>query len=98
MVKSRTAQAHQIRGILAEHGLVVSPRISAVRAQAPELLDEAAELLLSDFREVIFGLLDHLKSLDHRVRTLERQIQVWHRDNALSLKHGIPGTSTAAEC
>lgn len=48
---------------------------------------------------MIFGRLDHLRSLDQRVKILERQIQAWHRDNALSLKlEAIPriGALTAS--
>lgn len=92
LVKSRTAQANQIRGLLAEYGLVMPPRISAVRANAPKLLEDAAGWIPDAFRELISELLEHLKSLDQRVKTLERQIQGWHRDNAFSVKlEAIPG-------
>lgn len=58
----------------------------------PRLLDEAAGWLPGSFRELILGLLDYLRSLDQRVKTLERQIQLWHRDNALNQKlEEIPG-------
>ncbi len=67
-------------------------RISSVRSGVPKLLDEAAGWLPGVFRELILGLLDHLGSLDQRVKELERQIQLWHRDNAFSRRlEDIPG-------
>jgi len=103
LVRSRTAQANQIRGLLAEYGLVLPPRISAVRVDVPKLLEDAAGWIPGAFRELIYELLEHLKSLDQRVKTLERQIQVWHRDNAFSVKlEAIPGigalTASALVC
>jgi len=92
LVKSRTAQANQIRGLLAEYGLVMPARISSVRSGVPKLLDEAAGWLPGVFSELISGLLDHLGSLDQRVMVLERQIQLWHRDNAFSRRlEDVPG-------
>ena len=92
LVKSRPAQANQSRGLLAEYGPVMLPRISAVRANAPKLLEEAAGWISGAFCELISELLEHLKSLDQRVKTLERKIRAWHRDNVLSLKlEAIPG-------
>lgn len=92
LVKSRTAQANQIRGLLAEYGLVMPPRISSVCSSVPKLLDDAAGWLPGAFRELILGLLEYLRSLDERVKALERQIQRWHRDNTFSQKlEDIPG-------
>jgi transposase len=92
LVKSRTAQANQIRGLLAEYGLVMPPRISSIRSTVPKLLDEATGWLPAIFRELILELLDYLTSLDQRVKALERQVQAWHRENSFSMKLAqIPG-------
>jgi len=92
LVISRTAQANQIRGLMAEYGLILPPRISSIKAGAPALLEQAADSLPQSFHQLMIGLLDHLKLLDQRVRELDQQIQAWHRDNALSQKlQAVPG-------
>ncbi len=42
LVRSRTAQANQIRGLLGEYGLIMPARISSVRSGVPKLLEVAA--------------------------------------------------------
>jgi transposase len=92
MVRSRTAQANQIRGLLTEFGLIIPQGISHLYQRVPLLLDEARDELPDAFRQLIQRLLDHLKELDRQVDEMERQIQEWHRSNALSRKlEKIPG-------
>jgi transposase len=86
MVWARTAQANQIRGLLAEFGLVMPQGIVHLYQRVPLLLDEANEDLPGVFRELVLRLLVHLKELDRQVGEIEVQIQVWHRSNALSRK------------
>ena len=91
-VKQRTAQANQIRGLLAEFGLVVPLGMAALRERVPTLLDEAKDELPGAFRQTILELLDHLKVLDRRVNEFELQILNWHRENTLSKRlEKIPG-------
>lgn len=55
------------------------------------MLEDAAGWIPGAFRELISEL-EHLKSLDQRVKTLERKILAWRRDKVLSLKlEAIPG-------
>jgi transposase len=92
LVHSRTAQADQIRGLLAEYGLILPLRISSIKAGVPALLEKAAASLPELFRQLVVGLLEHLESLDRRVKLLERQIQAWHRENDFSRRlEAIPG-------
>lgn len=91
-VKARTAQANQIRGLLAEFGLVVAKGIGHIFAQVPELIEDASNALPGAFRLLIRRLLAHLKILDAQVDELAEQIQAWHRGNDLSLKLAqVPG-------
>lgn len=92
MVKARTAQANQIRGLLSEFGLIVPQGITHLYQRVPELLDQAKEELPGVFRELVQRLLTHLKELDRQVGEMEGQIQAWHRNNALSRQlEKIPG-------
>lgn len=80
-VKARTAQANQIRGLLAEFGLVIPQGIGHIRQRVPQLLEDASNELPGMFRQLMDRLLEHLKELDHQVQELEAQIVAWHRQS-----------------
>jgi transposase len=91
-VKARTAQANQIRGLLAEYGIVIPKGMGHIAKRVPEILEDGENDLPGSFRLLIERLVDHLKELDRQVRELEAQIQLWHRDNSASQKLAkIPG-------
>jgi transposase len=91
-VKARTAQANQIRGLLAEYGIVMAKGIGNIGRQLPDILEDAENGLPWAFRELLQRLDGHLKELDRQVGELDAQIQRWHRDNADSRKlAAIPG-------
>lgn len=91
-VKARTAQANQIRGLLAEFGLVVPQGIAYIASRVPDLIEDATQQLTGDFRRLIDRLLDHLKVLDTQVDEIEVQIKAWHRNSEVSKRlEKVPG-------
>jgi transposase len=80
-VKARTAQANQIRGLLAEFGLVIPQGIAHIAKRVPELIDDASNELPGSFRLLVQRLLEQLKEFDRQVHEIESQIIVWHRTN-----------------
>lgn len=91
-VKARTAQANQIRGLLAEYGLAIPQGISHIAKRLPEILEDGENALPGIFRQLIDRLGMHLKELDRHVDELEAQIQIWHRESTASRKlAAIPG-------
>ena len=91
-VKARTAQANQIRGLLAEYGIVIAQGIGHIAKRLPEILEDGENNLPGTFRQLLDRLGDHLKELDRQVSALEVQIQSWHRENEASKKLAkIPG-------
>jgi transposase len=91
-VRTRTAQANQIRGLLLEFGLVIPQGIPHIYERVPELIEDARNELPGRFRLLIDRLLQHLKELDRQVRELERQIELWHRSSEVSCRlETIPG-------
>jgi transposase len=91
-VKARTAQANQIRGLLAEYGVVMPQGIGHIAKRLPEILEDAENALPGLFRALIARLGEHLQTLDRHVEELDAQIQRWHRDNATSQRLAqIPG-------
>ncbi|MCY0387554.1 IS110 family transposase [Robbsia sp. Bb-Pol-6] len=91
-VKARTAQANQIRGLLAEFGLVIPQGIAYIAKRVPELIEDATLPLTGVFRILINRLLEHLKLLDKQVDELEAQIKDWHKNSEMSRRlERIPG-------
>lgn len=92
LVRARTAQANQIRGLLSEFGLIIPQGIAHISKRVPEMLDHAGDEVPGAFRELMQRMLDHLKNLDQQVGELEWQIRTWHHSNALSYKlEKVPG-------
>jgi transposase len=83
-VKARTAQANQIRGLLAEYGIVIPQGIGHIAKRLPEILEDGENDLPGVFRQLLQRLGDHLKELDRQVGELEVQIRLWHRECAAS--------------
>jgi transposase len=92
LVKARTAQANQIRGLLAEFGIVIAQGIRHVPQRVPEILEDGENGLPGYARQLFAGLLEHFQELDRRVAEWEKQIVLWHRSHVESLKlEQIPG-------
>jgi len=85
-VKARTAQANQIRGLLAEFGLVIPLGIVNIAKNVPELIEDASNELPGSFRLLVQRLLEQLKGFDQQVREIESEIVAWHRTNDDSRK------------
>jgi transposase len=77
VIESRTAQVNQIRGLLAEFGLVVAQGIDKLRGQLPGLLEDAENGLPTLARETLAELLEQWRYLDQRVAHYDRQIAQW---------------------
>lgn len=91
-VKASIAQANQIRGLLAEYGLIVPKGISFIATRVPDLIKDASHELPGMFRQLIDRLLKHLRLLDKQVDEIETQIKAWHREDETSQKlQKVPG-------
>ena len=85
-VKARTAQANQIRGLLAEFGIVIPKGISHITEHLPDILEDGENGLPGIMRELIQRLSENLKAMDQHAGELERQIKLWHRESEQSGK------------
>lgn len=91
-VKARTAQANQIRGLLAEHGVIIPKGIAHISQRLPEILEESENGLPGMFRQLLERLGEHFKELNDQVNELEEQIRRWHKETPLSQKLAkVPG-------
>lgn len=92
LVKARTAQANQIRGLLAEFGLVLPQGITYIVKRLPQMLEDGDNALPGSFRQLLDRLRENLQHLDRDVVALEREIQRWHQDSEASQRvAAIPG-------
>jgi transposase len=92
LVKARTAQSNQIRGLLAEFGLILPKGIGQIARRIPETLEDADNGLPGMFRQLIARLLAHFNDLHRQVIELEAQIKAWHRGNPASQRLAeVPG-------
>ena len=76
MTKQRTAKANQIRGLVAEYGLVAPKELLHLRRALPCWLEDAENGLSDRFRRLLNGLWGDLRALDERMTELDREIAV----------------------
>lgn len=75
LIRQRTAKGNQIRGLLAEYGIVVPQRLPALRRALALLLDTNGNGLSERFCRLLRGEWRDLQELDRRVDELDQEIQ-----------------------
>lgn len=100
LVEQRTAKANQIRGLVAEYGLIAPARLEHLRTVLPDWLENADNGLTERFRRLLLGLSQDLRGLDERVAELDEEIHVIARGDPAALRlqqlRGVgPITATA---
>jgi transposase len=87
LVKARTAQANQIRGLLAEFGIAIPLGIKTLPSRVKHAIDEAGDAFVPSMHRLFAQLLEHLRDLQQRVEELEQQIKAWHL--CVIFEHGL---------
>ncbi len=75
LITQRTAKANQIRGLVAEYGLVAPKHLRSLRAAIPCWLEDAENGLTGDFRSLLQGVWEDLRALDDRVGEMDQVIK-----------------------
>jgi len=92
LVKSRTALTNEIRGFLAEFGVIVAKSLGSLRRALPELLEDAENGLPGNFRVLLLGLSEELRALDERIAAFDARIaQVAREDDRIKRLLEIEG-------
>jgi len=68
LIANRTAAANQIRGLLAEYGIIIPQGIWNVRAKLPDILEDGENELTIRMRKLIQDLYQDLCHLDDRIQ------------------------------
>ena len=79
--KERTALVNQIRGLLAEYGVVINKGVTAVRKRLPEILEDAENGLTVRSRGFFAELLEELQALDQRFDQCSQRIASLNQGN-----------------
>jgi transposase len=66
-ISARTALSNQIRGLLAEYGLVLPKGLATLRRRLPEILEDAENELSDLFRRLLNQCLQQLKAMDEQI-------------------------------
>jgi transposase len=98
--EQRNAKSNQIRGLLAEYGLVAPQTLLALRAAIPDWLEDAENGLTDYFRSLLHGLWGDLLALDERIKELDQKIEQLANGNEVTRRlqrlRGVgPMTATA---
>lgn len=73
-VKQRTAQANQIRGLLAEYGIIIPKGIRHIN-KITEILEHNDDKLTPKSREIFMRLYEQFKTYDAQVDVYEKEIE-----------------------
>lgn len=73
-IKQRTATANQLRGLLAEYGIVLPQGLAQLRRALPAVLEDGDNGLSEVMRELLGELYDQLTILDRRIATDEQRL------------------------
>lgn len=74
LIKARTALGNEIRGLLGEFGIVLPVSLANLRKAIPELLEDAENGLLADFRRLLRMLGEELSQLDDNIKQYDARI------------------------
>lgn len=92
LVKSRTALANEIRGLLSEYGVIVPKGISHIRVGFAEVLHKNAAKLTPMALETFNNLLQEFHQLDEEIDKYELKIKQIHKVSPISQQLAtIPG-------
>jgi transposase len=91
-VEERTATANQIRGLLAEYGIVLPQRLDILRKHLPLLLEDLENRLTPHLRTLLESLREDLGRLDKHIAKLDDCIELFARQNEDARRlQSIPG-------
>lgn len=74
-IKTRTALVNQIRGLLAEYGIVIPQGVAKVRHALPRILEEAENGLTMLAREWLATLMAEWRTLEQHLENIDGQLQ-----------------------
>jgi transposase len=91
-IKARVAQTNQIRGFLAEFGIVIPQGAKNLEPRMPGILEDSENALPAALRQLLQHLVQHARDLRLQAAEIEAQIRRWHEGNEASCRLAeVPG-------
>ena len=81
LVKARTAPVNQVRGLLAEYGIVISQGVAQLRRALPEILEDPDNGLSATISELLAEIHERLKFIADRLRQYDLRIELLFRQD-----------------
>lgn len=81
LIQERTALVNQIRGLLAEYGIVVPQGINKIRKALPEILEDAENELSHAGRRIFSDLYEEISEKDKRIKTYDIKLEEIFKTN-----------------
>ena len=92
LIAQRTALVNQIRGLLAEYGVVIKKGVNSVRSELPFILEDAENELTFLTRDIFQKLYEELGTLDKSIDWYDQKIETIFKHNELAQRlEKIPG-------
>ncbi len=86
--KERTALTNQIRGLLAEYGIVIKKGISAIRNELPSIIEDGENELAVMSRALFNELLEEFRAMDDLLEHCDKKIKITNKNNAVCTRLG----------
>ena len=91
-IRQRTALCNQIRGLIAEYGIILGQGVNNVRKNIPVMLNDDTTQLSGSFKGILTQLKNQLTSLDECIETYDKAIKVSAKSNPICQRiQTIPG-------
>ncbi|MBO2659587.1 IS110 family transposase [Shewanella algae] len=92
LTKQSTALINQVRGMLAEYGIVITKSKSAFKAQLPDILVDEANILTTKGRAIFYQLYEEFTDIDKRLKSCDTQVLNETQNNVVCQRlQTIPG-------
>jgi len=92
LIQQRTALTNQIRGLLAEYGLVIQRGISSIRSKLPIIIDDNSANLSESILDCLMETYDRFIFLDKQIAYYDHKIVILFKSNeACQRLEKIPG-------
>ncbi|MGI2166561.1 IS110-like element ISSpu22 family transposase [Shewanella oncorhynchi] len=92
LTKQSTALINQVRGMLAEYGIVMTKSKSAFKAQLPDILVDEANTLTTKGRAIFYQLYDEVIDIEKRLKSCDTQVLNETQNNVICQRlQTIPG-------
>ena len=97
LVQNRTAVANEIRGFLAEYGIVIKKGIRYIRKELPNIIYNEENGLTSMCKNLFLDLYNELLEYDEKIKKLEQQIEGIRKNHPVAKAiSSIPGVGPLA--